>query len=329
MNNKLYPFLFKPIYKEKIWGGNNLKSLAAFKNINYNNVGEIWLISGLENDSTIVSNGFLKGNSLNELIEIYMDDIVGEKVYEKFANHFPILIKFIDAADKLSVQVHPDDSLAANLYGSPNGKTEMWYIIKAEANSWIVNGFNTNIAKEEFVNYLKNNKIENILNFINIKNDDVFLIPAGRVHAIGKNIMLAEIQQASDYTYRIYDWNRNSKESNRKLHTELALQAIDFNNNKNTKISYTQTLNNKIPLVTENFFSTFLLILNKPFKTDYFELGSFIAYICIEGNADIYYYDNDKIKIKQGHAVLIPPEINTYTIIPKNYVKLLEIYLEP
>ena len=167
--NKLYPLVFKPIYKEKIWGGNNFKQFPGMADApDKKKLGEAWLMSGLNDNPTYVANGFLKNNPLNELVEIYMDDIVGEKVYTRFENHFPVLLKFIDATDKLSIQVHPDDEMAEKLYGYPNGKTEMWYILNADKDSWIINGFNRDVSKEECIEFIKNDKIEEILNYIKV-----------------------------------------------------------------------------------------------------------------------------------------------------------------
>ena len=228
--NKLYPLKFKNIFKDKIWGGQKINTILGKDYTPLSNCGEMWVVSGVEGNQSIVENGFLAENELNEVVEIYMGDLVGEEVYEKYGNEFPVLIKFIDANDFLSIQVHPDDNLAKKRHAG-NGKTEMWYIVEASPEAELISGFSKKVDKETYLEHLQNKTLKEILNFERVKAGDVFYMPAGRVHAIGPGILLAEIQQTSDITYRIYDWDRLGVDGSlRELHTDLALDAIDFEN---------------------------------------------------------------------------------------------------
>lgn len=325
--NKLYPLVFKPVYKEKIWGGNYFKQLPGLADAPENNIGEAWVLSGLEEAPTIVVNGFLKGNPLNDLIEVYLDDLVGEKVYEKFGNHFPVLLKIIDAADKLSIQVHPNDEVAAKIHGAKNGKTEMWYILNAEKDAWIINGFNKDVSEKEYLEHLNNGSIEKIINYVKVSKDDCYFIPAGRIHAVGKGVVFAEVQQSSDFTYRIYDWNRVDKNGKqRELHTDKALQAIDYSVTKINDNKIDLDFNNEIKLIEHNAFKSNMLVLNQAMKRDLLKHESFIAYLCIEGNADII-YNNEKYNFEAGNAILIPASISDYIINPVKCTKLIEVFL--
>lgn len=325
--NKLYPLKFKPILKEKIWGGQNLKS-SLNKNIPANKkLGESWEISGVENNVSVVENGFLAGNELDELIEIYMGDLVGDKVYDKHGIEFPLLIKFIDANDILSIQVHPDDELAKKRYNS-NGKTEMWYVVDAKKDAELISGFNHEMNKEHFLHHLKNNELPKILNAEKVKRGDVFYIPAGRVHAIGAGIVLAEIQQTSDVTYRIFDWNRKDDNGNyRELHTEDAIDAIDFKIYDNYKTEYTSNQNQTSKIVSTKYFETNILEFDKSIEKDYNLLDSFVIYMCLEGKFEIEYYESEKITIEKGETVLIPSVIEHLFLNPVNQCKILEIYI--
>jgi mannose-6-phosphate isomerase len=202
--NSLYPLKFTPVFKDKIWGGDKLKTILNKDFSDLPNCGESWEISAVQDDISVVSNGFLKGNNLEELIEVYMGDLVGEKVWEKFGCECPLLIKFIDANDNLSIQVHPNDELSAERHDA-YGKTEMWYVVQADPGARLISGFSGKINKAEYLKYLGNGHLEDILNYEEVSAGDVFFIPAGRVHAIGKGIVVAEIQQTSDVTYRIFD----------------------------------------------------------------------------------------------------------------------------
>lgn len=323
----LYPIKFKAQLKEKIWGGQNLKS-SLNKDIPKNKkIGESWEISCVEDNISVVANGFLEGNELDELIEIYMGDLIGDKVYDKFGINFPLLIKFIDANDALSIQVHPDDKLAKERYNA-FGKTEMWYVIEANKNAELISGFNQEIDKAKYLQHLKNNELPQILNYEKVKSGDVFFIPAGRVHAIGAGIVLAEIQQTSDVTYRIFDWNRKDDKGNsRELHTDEALDAIDFKVFENYKTEYTQEKNTASNILSNKYFETNILDLDKALEIDSNRLDSFIIYICLEGKIEIRYYESEKIILEKGETVLIPAVIEHLILNPVVHSKLIEVYI--
>jgi mannose-6-phosphate isomerase len=325
--NKLYPLKFSPIFKEKIWGGTKLKEILN-KDIPQNkNIGESWEISGIEDENSIVSNGFLEENELDELIEIYMGDLVGDRVYDKFGNQFPLLIKFIDANKPLSVQVHPDNKLAKERKIG-FGKTEMWYVINAEKNSELISGFNHGMDKAHYLSHLEKNEITNILNFEKVKAGDVFYIPAGRVHAIGEGIVLAEIQQTSDTTYRIFDWNRKDENGkSRELHTEQALDALDFKVYDTYKTNYEKLKNSTSTILSTKFFETNIIEFDQSVLKEYHKLDSFVIYMCMDGEFEIEYYESEKIIIKKGETVLIPAVIEHLRLNPVVPSKVLEIYI--
>ncbi len=327
--NKLYPLKFKPILKDKIWGGSKLK---LFLNKDYSplpNCGESWEISGVEGNISIVSDGFLKGNNLQELIEVYMGDLVGDKIYENFGTEFPLLIKFIDANDILSIQVHPDNELSRKRHQA-YGKTEMWYIIQADENAELISGFNKKTNKEEYIENLEKNTLKSILNFEKVKSGNVFFIPAGRVHAIGPGILLAEIQQTSDITYRIYDWNRkDANGKSRKLHTELALDAIDFDFHKNYRTQYNLTKNISTKLVACNYFTTNILNIDNKLNRDLNGIDSFTIYMCLEGEVKLKYDENEESAvINKGETILVPAIYSNIDLMPVETSKLLEIYID-
>ena len=323
----LYPLKFKPIYKDKIWGGNKLKTILNKDFGALPNCGESWELSGVEGDVSVVANGFLEGNTLSEIIEIYMSDLLGEKVYEKFGIEFPLLIKFIDANDVLSIQVHPDDKLAVERHHA-FGKTEMWYIIQADEGAELISGFNKTINKEIYLKHLEDKTLKNILNVEKVKSGNVFFIPAGRVHAIGSGILLAEIQQTSDVTYRIYDWDILDAQGNsRELHTELALGAINFEHCKNPRENYKANKNVSSNVVECEYFTTNIIELDKPLQKDYNNIDSFVIYMCLEGNVSICY--NEKIEtLKIGETILIPAELKELTLQPIKNAKVLEVYIK-
>jgi len=324
--NKLYPLKFKPIFKDKIWGGDKIKTVLGKDFSPLPNCGEVWVLSGVEGNQTIVENGFLAGNELNELIEIFMDDLVGDKVFTQFGNEFPVLIKFIDAKDWLSIQVHPDDELAKKRkIGS--GKTEMWYIMDSEKNSELISGFNKNLDKEKYLEIFQSKKLKEILNYERAKKGDIFFMPSGRVHALGPGILLAEIQQTSDTTYRIYDWDRvDEKGNSRELHTEEALDAFDFNHYDSYRTEYKKEKNKTVEAVECPYFKTNIIDLTCDLEKNYIELDSFVIYVCVEGSLNVGYVDGS-VLMKEGDAVLIPAEISNINLFPNPVGKLLEVYI--
>ena len=319
----LYPLKFDPILKDKIWGGQKLKTLLN-KEGNLPNVGESWEISDVEGDTSIVSNGNLKGQSLKELLEVYKADLIGEKNYKIFGNKFPLLIKFIDAKEDLSIQLHPNDELAAKRHNS-FGKTEMWYVMQADADANLIVGFNQDMTPETYLNHLENKTLTEILNFDKVKAGDTYFIEVGRVHAIGAGVLLAEIQQTSDITYRVYDWDRVDDEGNeRELHNDLAIDAFNFEMKNDFRVDYDTNENTSNQMVSCRYFTTsFLHVTESILKLN--TKDSFFIYMCVEGEAMIETEYASEF-IKQGETILIPAAIETYKITSTN-AKLLEVYV--
>lgn len=324
--NNMYPLKFQPVFKEKIWGGQKIKTRLGLDFSPLPNCGEAWVLSGVAGSQTMVSNGYLKGNNLNEILEVYMDDLMGEKVFARYPDTFPILVKFIDANDYLSVQVHPDDALAARRKIG-NGKTEMWYVLDASPEACLYAGFNQEMNCEQYLNAMGKNQLKKILNEEKVSPGDVFYIPAGRIHALGPGILLAEIQQTADTTYRIFDWNRVDKQGkSRDLHTDLALDAIDFHFHDAYRTNYQKVLNKPVNLVDTPCFTTNILDFNKPLEKDYTFLDSFVLYVCVGGSMEIR-YNLDKISVKTGETILIPAVLGDFLLIPNPNCRLLEVYI--
>ncbi len=327
MSKELYPIKFTPILKEKIWGGSKLQNMLSKHCENKSNIGESWEISSVEGDVSVVENGFLRGNSLSELIEIYMGDLVGDSVYNTFGLEFPLLIKFIDAQDDLSVQVHPNDEVAKQRHNS-YGKTEMWYVVDAEPNAKLINGFVSDSNKSEYVAALQNGKLSDILNSEKVEAGDVYFIPAGRIHAIGKGIVVAEIQQTSDITYRIYDWGRVDDNGNgRELHTDLALDVINYKAEKKYKTSYKSELNKTVNLTVCQYFISNIISLKGSLSKDYNLIDSFVVYMCVEGQFYIHTDEGLVYKISKGETVLIPAIMKSFELKSDELSKILEIYV--
>lgn len=324
---QLYPLKFKPIFKDKLWGGQRIRTSLGMDFGDLPNCGESWVISGVAGNPSVVENGFLAGNELNELVEVFMGDFVGDKNYERFGNEFPLLIKFIDANDWLSIQVHPDDKLAAQR-GLGNGKTEMWYIMDADDDAELISGFSKKMNREEYLKHLENKTLKEILNFEKVKKGDVIFMPAGRVHAIGPGILLAEIQQTSDTTYRIYDWDRiDAAGMQRELHTEEALDAIDFNIPEDYKTHFDVIKNQTSPVIDTPKFTTNIIELDKILRKDFEELDSFVIYIGIEGTTYVKWED-EQMPIKPGEAIIKPSIMNEIVLFPDGNSKVLEVYIK-
>lgn len=325
--SELYPLKFQSILKEKVWGGNALaRRFNKQSSAPTDHIGESWEISAVADDQSVISNGFLAGNNIEELIEVYMGDITGDSIYDKFGNEFPLLIKFIEAQEDLSIQVHPDNELARKRHKA-YGKTEMWYILECKEGSKIYTGFKEGVTREIYEEAMKSGKLVEIMNVESVEPGDAFYTPAGRVHAIGAGIVLVEIQQTSDITYRLFDWNRKSTgKEKRELHTELALDAIDFTQVGGSKIKPTPILNKTVNLVNCEFFNTSLLTFDKPVEKEYFLNDSFVVYICIEGEFSIS-YDGITENVTKGETVLIPAMIKEITLNPVDTAKLLEVFI--
>jgi len=325
--NKLYPLKFKPIFKEKIWGGEKIRTELGLDFSPLPNCGEAWVLSGVPGSETKVMNGFLRGNSLNEILEIFMDDLVGEEMFGRDEKEFPLLIKFIDSKDWLSVQVHPDDALAVRR-NIGHGKTEMWYILDAEPGSELITGFNRQVNKDSYLEYLKHKKLPEILNSEKVSKGDVFFIPSGRIHALGPGILLAEIQQTSDTTYRIYDWDRVDEQGrSRELHIDQALEAINFQPVINYRTEYLKIKNKTESLVDTPLFTTNILDFDQPVRKDYSQFNSFVIYVCVEGSSLIHYDENREI-LKKGEILLIPAAMDRLVLKPVQTCKILEVFVQ-
>jgi mannose-6-phosphate isomerase len=324
--SELYPLKFETVLKEKVWGGDTLVSKYNKTATGSHKIGESWELSAVAENQSVISNGFLAGNNIEELIEVYMGDITGDSIYEKFGNEFPLLIKFIEAQEDLSIQVHPGNDLAKKRHQA-YGKTEMWYILESKKGSKLYTGFREGVTKEIYEEAINNGGIEKLLNVENVDAGDTFFTPAGRVHAIGAGIVLVEIQQTSDITYRIFDWNRKSTgKEKRELHTDLALEAIDFSLAGENKIKVVPVLNKTENLVDCEFFNTNILSFNKPINKEYYFNDSFVVYICIEGEFLINWDDNSE-KVTKGETVLLPAMIKEVTLKPVNETRILEVYI--
>jgi len=321
-----YPLKFEPILKEKIWGGKKLSQVLN-KKTDKINIGESWEISDVDDDISIVSNGNLQGKTLQDLLQSYKENLVGKKVYNQFGNKFPLLIKYIDAKEPLSIQLHPNDTLAKKRHNS-FGKTEMWYVMQADENANLIVGFNKRISKEEYLSHVNNKNLVDSLNFDIVKKGDVYFITSGLVHAIGAGVLLAEIQQTSDITYRIYDWERQDDQGNkRELHTEYAMDAIDLSTQETYKTNYNIELNKTSNIIDCQYFTTNILMVDKNIKIDNSNRDSFIIYMCTDGEGVRIKSLDFEVNLNYGETVLIPASLNNYNILPINTSKLLEVYI--
>ena len=318
----IHPLKFQPILKERLWGGTKLKEVLD-KPIASDITGESWEISTVKGDVSIVANGNLANSSLQDLIDKYPKELLGKSVVERFGKEFPILIKFIDAKQDLSIQLHPNDALAKQRHDS-FGKTEMWYIMDAGQDANLIVGFNRDVTKEEYSKSLEKNRLPELLNYEKVKEGDTFFINTGKIHAIGAGVLLAEIQQTSDVTYRVFDFNRKDKNGNlRELHTELALDAIDYKRRDDFKVHYSEAKNNVNEMVNCPYFKTNFLDLNADMRQDTKNRDSFTIFMCVGGDAVIKTAEG-VVSIKKGETILIPAMTTKIEISTSN-VKLLEV----
>ncbi len=317
---------FEPILKDKIWGGEKLMTLLDKKS-SRSDVGESWEISDVEGDTSIVSNGALKGKDLKQLIHEFKGNLVGDNIYNHFGEKFPLLIKFIDAKEALSIQLHPHDDLAKKRHNS-FGKTEMWYVMQADEKANLIVGFQKDVTKEEYIQHLENKSLTDILNIDEVKFGDVYFIPTGRVHAIGAGVLLAEIQQTSDITYRVYDWDRQDSEGNfRDLHTEEAIDAIDYKAKSSYQTAYTKTQNEPAEIVSCPYFTTNILPIDGKISIDHSNKDSFVIYMCVQGNTTFTYQDQQEA-LKIGETLLVPASIKEFKITSEESSELLEVYIQ-
>ncbi len=322
----MYPLKFEPILKQTLWGGDKI---IPFKGLDSNlkGVGESWEISGVPNNESVVMNGRDKGLTLSDMVRRYREELVGEMNYARFGNTFPLLIKFIDAKQDLSIQVHPSDELAKKRHNSM-GKTEMWYVIAADEGAKLRSGFSEQITPKEYKERVLNNTITDVLQEYEIHAGDVFFLPAGRIHSIGAGAFIAEIQQTSDITYRIYDFNRkDANGKTRELHTDLAQEAIDYEVLDDYRTKYEPVMNEPVELVACPYFTTSLYDMTEEISCDYSELDSFVIFICMEGACEMTDNEGNSVKMKAGESVLFPATTQSVTINPDGKVKLLETYV--
>lgn len=322
----LHPLKFEPILKEMIWGGQKIPHKLNIEGKEDVKIGENFAVSGLKNDLSVVSNGPLAGKNMLELIETYKAELLGAKVYEQFGTNFPLLIKYIDANDDLSIQVHPDDTLAKEKHDS-FGKTEMWYVIDTEKDAALISGFSKKTDAVEFEDYHKSGRLMELMAKHATAEGDSFFIPAGKVHSIGSGNLIAEIQQTSDITYRIYDFDRRDKFGNpRELHHELAMDAMNFADDESGKVSYEGIANESVGVASCQYFTTNMLQVKGAVVKDYTALDSFVIMMNVGGKCTIE-TGSGNVELKEMEAVLIPASINKVNL-NADAAKLLEVYIE-
>lgn len=318
---KLYPLQFEPILKERIWGGTKLKT-ELNKPITSDITGESWEISTVENDISIVANGSLKGKSLKELINEFPEAVLGSKVHAQFGKQFPLLFKYLDAREDLSIQLHPNDELAKKRHNS-FGKTEMWYVMQTDSNARLIVGFKEKSSPEEFIQNLNNKTLLDILDTKKVKQGDVFMLDTGTIHAIGAGIVIAEIQQTSDITYRVYDFDRVDANGNkRELHIDLALEALNYEKIEAQRF-YSETENISNEIVNCQYFTTTIIPLNGHIKVAK-NKQSFTVYMCVDGSFELS-LDTETFLYQKGDTVLIPAALTDFQLSGK--AAILEIYI--
>ena len=325
----LYPFLFQPNLHPVVWGGHRLQPYKGLETSD-EPIGESWEVSAVPNSTSVISNGAFAGRDLVSVIAEYPEEILGKAVNEKYQGVFPLLAKFIDAKRDLSIQVHPNDEMAQRMHGKM-GKSEMWYIIKADEGSHLYAGFKKEISPEEYHRRIADGTITEVLADHTVRTGDLFYLPAGRVHAICGGILLAEIQQSSDITYRIYDYNRPGMDGKpRELHTELAAQALDFRVEKNYRTEYVETDNRAIQIIDSSYFDVRVMDITDSFHRNLFKYDSFIISMCIEGDCRIRIRQTgDEILLKEGNSTLIPAAIADYDVIPLNgRARILDAFID-
>ena len=317
-------FKFNPLLKSILWGG---EKIVPFKHLtsDQKQVGESWEISGVKDNESVVSNGEYKGWTLNKLVETLKDKLVGKENYERFGNEFPLLVKFIDAREQLSIQVHPTDE-QAQAQGLGRGKTEMWYVMESDADASLRSGLKQKITPEQYKEMVENDTITEALCEYPVKEGDVFFLPAGRIHSIGAGCFLAEIQETSDVTYRIYDFKRKDAEGNyRQLHTKEAAECIDYTVYPDYRTQYEARQNEPVELVSCPYFTTSVYDLTEPMTLDYSDLDSFVIFVGLKGEGEITDAEGNTISFRAGESVLLPATATTVKV--SGTVKFLESYV--
>ena len=316
-------YKFKPLLKQTLWGGDKI---IPFKQLDarMENVGESWEISGVPGNETVVADGPESGKTLNELVREQKEALVGQENYERFGDEFPLLIKFIDARQDLSIQVHPNDEVA-HRQGKERGKTEMWYALEPTPGAQLYNGLKRQITPEEYKQLVADDTITDALARYEVREGDVFFIPAGRIHAIGAGCFVAEIQQTSDVTYRIYDFKRRDKDGNyRQLHTKEAAEAIDYTVLPNYRTEYTAVKDEPQQVVSCPYFTTAVYDLTEPMTLDYSELDSFVILIGVKGEGTVIVGD-ERTSLRAGETLLLPASVEEVRI--EGTVRFLETYV--
>lgn len=324
----MYPLKFKNIFKTVVWGG---EKIAPYKGVrtDLNNIGESWELSGVKGNESVVAEGALAGKTITELAEQFKGELLGEKVYARTGTEFPLLIKFIDARDDLSIQVHPDDALAGERHNGSKGKTEMWYVVQADENAHLMSGLTKHITPDEYAARIADNTITDVLHDYNVSAGDVFFLPAGRIHSIGTGCFIAEIQQTSDITYRIYDFGRTGLDGKpRELHTELSKAAIDYTVLDDYKTSYKEVRNEENEIVSCDYFTTSLFDLDKPVTVPVKARDSFLIVICTGGCGSLTDSEGNTVTLRQGETVLVPACTGSVTFTPCESLKLITSYIK-
>ena len=323
----MYPLKFEPILKQTLWGGDRI---ISFKHLNVNlpNVGESWEISAVDGSESVVANGVDRGRTLPEMVRRYKEELVGEANYARFGDEFPLLIKFIDAKLDLSVQVHPGEELAQRRHGC-FGKNELWYVLDASEGARLITGFSRQITQKEYKERVNRGTFTEVLHSSVIQPGDVFYVPAGRVHGIGAGSFVVEIQQTSDITYRIYDYNRRDKNGKlRELHTTLAMDAINFSDVQDDfRTHYEHLKNEPVEVLESPYFTTSVYDMTEEITCDYSELDSFVIFVCMEGACKLIDNERNELLLRAGDTTLLPATTQSIAIIPQDSVKLLETYV--
>ena len=320
------PLKFEPILKTIVWGG---EKIAPYKGIEteQKHIGESWELSGVAGNESVVADGPLKGKTIAQLVKEYKADLVGKHVYENTGDEFPLLIKFIDALSDLSIQVHPNDELAAKRHNGSKGKTEMWYVVDAEPGAHLLAGLTKQITPDEYAARVANGTITDVLARHDVHPGDVFFLPAGRIHAICGGCFIAEIQQTSDITYRIYDYGRLGLDGKpREVHTELAKDAIDYTVYDNYRTEYTPRQNEEVEVVSCKYFTTSIYDLTLPYARDLSEIDSFLVVMCLSGTGSLE-VDGEEVEIHQGETVLVPASADDICFVPDDNMKILTSYI--
>jgi mannose-6-phosphate isomerase len=321
---KAYPLRFQPIFKERLWGGQKLKTVLH-KNIPNGAIGESWELSDVEGDVSVIDNGSLKGKTLREALRMWGADLLGIQNFKNFGNSFPLLIKFIDAQQDLSIQVHPDDALAQKRHAC-NGKTEMWYVMQAAPDAKLIVGFNQNVSKALYQEKLSQHKLTELMNYEKVQAGDTFFIKTGTIHAIGAGVLLAEIQQTSDITYRVYDFDRKDANGNtRELHTEQASEALNFSGEKDFLVNYTRAANEPNKMVACPYFTTLYREIDCKVHINLEQRDSFTIFLVVSGEVT-FAFEHQHETLQTGEVILVPALEKNFFVEGKN-AKLLEVFV--